>query len=78
MKVRVNDNTIGKTARSSISRQAMKKTTEDNVKNKLAKLRRHASRVHFADYTLDKYTLEKYTLKQIHIWKYTFGNTNCR
>ena len=29
--------------------------------NKLAKLRRHASRVHFAKYTLDKYTLEKYT-----------------
>ena len=41
----------------------------DSLYNKLAKLRRHASRVHFAKCTLDLYTLdintlEKYTLKK--------------
>ena len=43
-----------------------------NCKNKLAKLRRHASRVHFAKITLDRYTLEN-TLKRIHFGKINFG-----
>ena len=38
--------------------------SNDKNTNKLTKLRRHASRVHFAKNTLENYTLEKYTLAQ--------------
>ena len=34
------------------------------IVNKLAKLRRHASRVHFAKYTLEKYTFSQTPVKE--------------